>query len=106
MLECCGLVFGQNTKKASTCDYLICRGYFSLGSAKLDPEVIRNFHPRPILAFSKAAELGQGSFLERKGYRIREHNGPVYKRSTAYWFQTTPSKLTQNIKLQNYSSLI
>jgi hypothetical protein len=39
--------------------------------AKLDPEVIRNIHPRPILAFSKAAELGQGSFLEEKGYRIR-----------------------------------
>lgn len=50
-----------------TCGYLICRGYFSLGSAKLDPDVIMKIHPRPMLAFSKAAELGQGSFLENKG---------------------------------------
>jgi hypothetical protein len=30
------------------------------------------------MAFSKAAELGQGSFLDLKVYRIREYNGPVY----------------------------
>jgi len=92
-------VFGQNTKKASTCDYLIYRGYFSLGSAKLDPEVIRNFHPRTILAFSKAAELGQGSFLEKKGYRIREHNGPVYKRSTCILVSDYSKQTYTNIKL-------
>jgi hypothetical protein len=61
---------------------------------------------RPSLAFSKAAELGQGSFLERKVYRIREHNGPVYESSTCILVQTTLSKLTQNVKLQNYSSFI
>jgi hypothetical protein len=62
----CGLVFGHNSKKASACDglydYLTCRsgkefessshilcecdasatlGYFSVGSDKLDSEVIR-----------------------------------------------------------------
>jgi len=63
-------VLDHNIKKASTCDGLVvisCRGYFSLGSAKLDPDIIMKIHPRPMLAFSKAAELGQGSFLERKG---------------------------------------
>jgi hypothetical protein len=58
------------------------------------------------MAFSKAAELGQGSFLDTKVYRIREHNGPVYKRSTCIPFQAALSSLTQNIKLKNYSSFI
>jgi hypothetical protein len=37
-----------------------CKGYLSLGSGKLDAEVIRNNHPRSIVAFSKAVERGLG----------------------------------------------
>jgi hypothetical protein len=32
--------------------------YFSLGSGKLDPRVVRETHPSLILAFFKAAGLG------------------------------------------------
>jgi hypothetical protein len=76
-------VWPQHSKKAfacdGLCDYLTCRsgkefelsshilyecdvlatlGYFSLGSGKLDPEVIRKTHTRSTLAFSKAVGLG------------------------------------------------
>jgi hypothetical protein len=60
----------KHSKKASACDYLICRsgketecdalaktGYFFLGSGKLDPVVIRKTHPKLILPFIKAAGL-------------------------------------------------
>jgi hypothetical protein len=33
-------------------------GDSSLASGKLDPKVIRKTHPRPILAFSRAVDLG------------------------------------------------
>ena len=46
-LEVPVLILYQNTK-----------GYFCVGFGKLDTEVTRNTHARPILAFSEAVELG------------------------------------------------
>jgi hypothetical protein len=85
-------VWSQHSKKASACDgfcdYLTRKtgkefesssytlykrealatlAYFSVGSGKVDRDIIGKTHPRSILAFSKAAGLGCGSFLERKG---------------------------------------
>ena len=41
------------------CDALATLGRFCLASDKLDPEFIRKPHPKSILAFSKAAGLGE-----------------------------------------------
>jgi hypothetical protein len=41
------------------CDALATLGHFCLGSDKLDPEFVRKTHPRSIVAFSKAAGLGE-----------------------------------------------
>ena len=77
-----GCVWSQHTKKTSACNaivsyavvgknlnlisHILCEcdalstlGYFCLGSDKLDTEFIRKTHPRLILAFTKAAGLGE-----------------------------------------------
>jgi hypothetical protein len=51
-------VWPNDSKKAFHVDCLMRRRYFSLGSGKLDLGVIRETHPRSILAFSKAVGLG------------------------------------------------
>jgi hypothetical protein len=58
------------------CDAVATFGYLFLGSGKLDPDIIRKTHPKSSLAFSKAVALGYGSFLGRKVWKVRVHNGP------------------------------
>jgi len=71
-MQVCDLILDHNTLK----------GYSSLGSGTLNPEVIRKPQPRLILAFIKAVGFGYGSPLpplREKGHGITGTMGLLLK---------------------------